>query len=375
VQHGHTVTRLDRRQLIHGAAATAALAASGSPVLAQVQESARAAMARAAASFVAAIEPRQRQVAVFPFGHEERRNWHYVPRGRRGLPFKDMSAGPRAAAHELMKVSLSGVGYAKAVAVIQLEDVLRQLETFGGFLRDPEKYYVTVFGTPGASAPWGWRLEGHHLSLNFTLVPGRPVAVTPAFFGANPAEVRTGPQQGLRALAEEQDLGIALARGVDAPLRGRLVIAAESLGDIVSGPGRGDSLRTPAGVPLGDLGAAPRALALRLIEVYARNMRSDVAEDEVRRMREAGVERVHFAWAGPLDPRRPHYYRLHGPTLLIEYDNTQNGANHIHTVWHDPRYGFGADALRSHYEKGDHALLARVPDGMPGRAASPGRTK
>ena len=348
------MTTLDRRQLIHGAAATAALTATAHPVLAQVQDVARTAMARAAAAFIAALEPRQRGTAVFPFNHDERLNWHYVPRGRKGVPFKDMSATARAAAHELMKVSLSGVGYAKAVDVVRLEDVLRQLETFGGMFRDPEKYYVTVFGAPEASGPWGWRLEGHHLSLNFALVPGRPVAVTPAFFGANPAEVRTGPNRGLRALAEEQDLGIALARGVDASLRSRLVIGAESLGDIVSGPGRGEGLKAPAGVALADLGAESRALALRLIEVYARNMRSDVAEEELRQMREAGVERVHFAWAGPLDPRQPHYYRLHGPTLLIEYDNSQNNANHVHSVWHDARRDFGVDALRSHYEMAGH---------------------
>jgi len=238
--------------------------------------------------------------------------------------------------------------------VVRLEEVLRQLETFGGLLRDPEKYYVSVFGAPAAAAPWGWRLEGHHLSLNFTLVPGRPVAVTPAFFGANPAEVPSGPHRGLRTLADEQDLGIVLARGVDASLHGRFVIAAESLGDIVSGPGRADSLKAPAGVALGELGGDQRALALRLIELYARNMRSEIAEEELRRMGEAGIEGVRFAWAGPIDPRQPHYYRMHGPTLLIEYDNSQNRANHIHSVWHDPRNDFGADLLRAHYERGHH---------------------
>ncbi len=289
-----------------------------------------------------------------PFRDEERVNWHYVPRGRKGVPFKDMTAPARTAAHELMKASLSGVGYAKAVNVVRLEEVLRQLETFGGLLRDHEKYHVTVFGTPDAAAPWGWRLEGHHLSLNFTLVPGRPVAVTPAFFGANPAEVPSGAHRGLRVLADEQDLGLALARGIEASLRGRFVIATDTPGDIVSGPGRGDSLKTPAGVALGELGGEQRALAVRLIETYARNMRSEVAEAELRRMGEAGIEHVHFAWAGPIDPRRPHYYRLHGPTLLIEYDNTQNSANHIHSVWHDPRNDFGTDALRAHYERGHH---------------------
>ena len=348
-----------RRQLLHGAVAAAALTAAPRVIQAQVQDGARAAMARAAAAFVAALEPGQRQAAMFPLGHDERRNWHYIPRSRAGVAFKEMPSAGRAAAHELMKVSLSGVGFAKAVNVVKLEEVLRQLETFGGFLRDPEKYYVSVFGVPEATAPWGWRLEGHHLfSLNFTLVPGRPISVTPAFFGANPAEVASGPHRGLRALAEEQDLAFALARGVDAGLRARLVIAAESPGDIVSGPGRADSLKAPAGVALGELGAEPRSLALRLIETYARNMRSEIAEEELRRMREAGSEHVRFAWAGPIEPRQPHYYRLHGPTLLIEYDNSQNRANHVHSVWHDPRNDFGADLLRAHYDKSHGELTS-----------------
>src|SRR5262249_50860406 len=154
-------------------------------------------------------------------------NWHYIPKSRAGVAFKEMSPAARAAAHELMNASLSGVGYAKAVNVVKLEEVLRQLETFGGLLRDPEKYYVSVFGAPEATAPWGWGLEGHHPPLNSPLAPGRPVSVPPAFFGANPAEVPSGPHRGLRALAEEQDFAFALARGVDASLRGRLVIAAE----------------------------------------------------------------------------------------------------------------------------------------------------
>lgn len=344
---------LGRRQLLHGTLATAVLAAAR-PARAQVADAARAAIARAAAAFLSALESGQRRAATFPFAQDERMNWHYVPRSRSGVAFKEMSAAGRAAAHELIRASLSDVGYTKAVNVMRLEEALRQLETFGGLLRDPEKYYVSVFGAPDAGAPWGWRLEGHHLSLNFTFVPGRAISVTPAFIGANPAEVPSGPQRGLRTLADEQDLAFALARGVDPSVRTRLVIAAQSPGDIVTGPGRADSLKTPAGVALGELGAGPRALALRLIETYARNMRRDVADEELRRMREAGADNVRVAWAGPIDPRQPHYYRLHGPTLLIEYDNSQNRANHVHSVWHDPRNDFGADLLRAHYETGHH---------------------
>jgi hypothetical protein len=310
-------------------------------------------MAGAAIAFLAALGADARRRALFVFGDKERLNWGYVPRRREGLPFKDMAAPARAAAHELMKASLSAVGHAKAVNVIRLEGVLRQLETFGALTRDPDNYAVSVFGTPGAKTPWGWRLEGHHLSMNFTLVPGKPVAVTPAFLGANPAEVRSGPLKGLRTLAQEEDLARALARSMDSAQRRRMVIADRSLGDIVAGPGRGESLTTPAGIPAAELGPAQREKLVRLVEAYARNMRAEIADEELRRLREAGLERVHFAWAGPLEAGA-HYYRIHGPTLRIELDNTQNEANHIHSVWHDPRNDFGADLLRAHYEHGHH---------------------
>src|SRR5262245_2665199 len=346
--------RIDRRRLLHGAFASVALGALGRttlPVAAQVPDAGRDGMARAATTFLETLEPRQRPRDTFAFGHAERLNWHYVPRRREGIPFKDMPPAARAAAHDLMKTCLSAAGYAKATNIMRLEEVLRQIE-LTGFFRDPENYAVTVFGSPGAEAPWGWRVEGHHLSLNVTLVPGRSVAVTPTFLGANPALVPSGSLKGLRVLADEQDLGLALARKVGPSLQSRLLIASESLGDIVTGPGRTESLRTPAGVALGELDAEAQALALRLVETYVRTMRAEIADEELRRLREAGIERLYFAWAGPIDPARPHYYRLHGPTLLVEYDNTQNSANHIHSVWHDPRNDFGVDLLRAHYRGG-----------------------
>jgi Protein of unknown function (DUF3500) len=343
-----------RRRLLHGAAAVGVTWSLGLPAVAQVADAARAAMAAAATAWLAALSAEARRRAVFAFADRERLNWGYVPRRREGVPFKDMAGPARAAAHELLKASLSAAGYDKAVNVIRLEGVLRQLETFGGLMRDPDNYAVTVFGAPGPDAPWGWRLEGHHLSLNFTLVPGKPIAATPAFLGANPAAVRGGPHAGLRALAHEEDLGRALAQSMDAAQRGRMVIGAQSLGDIVAGPSRSDRLTTPAGVAGADLGPPQRERLVRLVEEYARNMRAEVADDELRRLREAGLERVHFAWAGPLEPGHAHYYRIHGPTVLIELDNTQNDANHIHSVWQDPRNAFGADLLRAHYQRGHH---------------------
>jgi hypothetical protein len=348
------VTRslIGRRRLLHGAAATALLHGLR-PTLVQADTDVRDAMARAANALLAALDASKQRRVSFAFGDTERVNWHYVPRRRQGLPFKEMPPPARASTHELMKTALSAGGYEKAANVIRLEEVLRQLESLG-FFRDPENYYVSIFGTPGTAGPWGWRLEGHHLSLNFTIVPGRSVAVTPAFMGANPATVRSGPLQGLRTLKDEQDFGLALAQSLSPSLQPKAMIATSSLGDIVSGPGRTETLKAPTGLAFGELSPGQRALAVRLVETYARNMRPEIAEHELRAMRDAGVERIHFAWAGPIDPARPHYYRLHGPTVLIEYDNTQNDANHIHSVWHDPRNSFGADLLRAHYRSGHH---------------------
>jgi len=349
--------RLTRRRLLHGAAASVAVsvlprhAGAQDPALVDVSATARAAMAGAAVAFLDALPPEARRRTMFAVSDKERLNWHYVPRSREGVPFKDMPAAARGSAHELMKASLSAAGYGKAVNIIRLEEVLRRLETFG-LMRDPENYAFTVFGAPGPSAPWGWRLEGHHLSLNFTLVPGKPVAMTPAFFGANPAQVPSGPQRGLRALAAEQDLGRALIQSLSDAQKSRAVISAHSLGDIVSGPGRAESLAAPAGLPLADMTGDQRTQAIRLVEEYARNMRNELAEQELARMRQADPVLIHFAWAGPIVPGKAHYYRLHGPTLLIEYDNSQNDANHIHSVWHDPRRDFGLDLLKAHYEHG-----------------------
>jgi Protein of unknown function (DUF3500) len=347
---------LTRRRLLHRAVLAAAVTLAGGPRRARAQGSAAGnALATAAANFLAALPAEGRRRAVFPFEDQERFNWGYVPRRRQGVLFKDMSGPARAAAHDLLKAGLSAAGYDKASGVIRLEGMLRRLETFGALSRDPENYAVTVFGAPGgAAAPWGFRIEGHHLSLNFTLAPGRPVATTPAFLGANPATVPSGALKGLRTLGREEDLGRALARSMDASQRQRMLIGTSSLGDVVSGPGRGESLKVPAGIPLGDLAGGQRDAAWRLLQEYVRNMQAEIAEEELRQIQAAGLDRIHFAWAGPLEPGHAHYYRLHGPTVLVEYDNTQNDANHIHSVWHDLRNDFGADILRAHYDDGHH---------------------
>ena len=284
---------------------------------------------RAVLDFLDALGPELRRKAVFPFDSEERRDWHYIPKRRNGVPLKTMTEVQRRAAKALLRAGLSERGYSRAEDIMWLETVLaeteRDPETYG-----PHNYVFSVFGDPAGQGPWGWRVDGHHLSLNFTHTPGE-VAVTPTFFGANPATVEHGDHAGLRVLGAEEDLGRELIRGLPEDKRATAIIASKAFKDIVADPGREDSLRVPKGLALGAMSHAYRDLVMRLIEEFVGTMRPDAAEMERARIRERGLEYIHFGWAGSLEPRRPHYWRLHGPNLLIEYDNTQNEANHIHS--------------------------------------------
>jgi hypothetical protein len=342
---------LSRRQLMRQSITAAIWAVLPTPVVAQVQFRQQPTLTHAPSAFLQTLAPEKRQQAMFPFDSAERFNWHYIPRRRRGLPIKDMAAEERNAAHQLLRSGLSEAGYGKVVAIMRLEEVLRQMELFG-FSRDMENYAFTVFSTVHAPFPVGWRAEGHHLSLNFTIINEAQSAVTPAFLGAHPAEVRDGPLKGLRALAQEQDLAFELMRRLDPSQRRKALFATRSLGDIVSGPGRSRDLQLPVGLPLTAMTPAQRDAAIRLLEEYIRNVRDGMAAAHLRTVHEAGIDKLHFAWAGSLAPDQAHYYRLHGPALLIEYDNTRNDANHVHSVWHDLRHDFGGDLLRAHYETG-----------------------
>jgi hypothetical protein len=308
---------------------------------------------RAILDFIVSLEPEQRRRAVLPFQSKARTDWHYIPRNRAGVPLKSMSKAQRAAAMAILRAALSERGYSRCEDIMWLETVLADQE------KDPDtydsgNYVVTVFGHPGNTEPWGWRVEGHHLSLNFTHA-AEDVTATPTFFGAHPATVAHGPLAGLRVLGAEEDLGRRLMHGLDGALRDRALIRARAFDDILTGPGREASLRQAIGLALSAMAEEQRNLIMLIIDQFLGAMKPSIAEAERQRLREAGLDRIHFAWAGGLEPRQPHYYRVHGPTLVIEYDNTQNGANHIHSVWHDPHRDFGADLLRRHYEHASHA--------------------
>jgi Protein of unknown function (DUF3500) len=298
---------------------------------------------------------RQRRVH-YPLDDAERSNWNYMPGTRVGLALGELTAAQRTAALALLESALSAAGYAKATAIMALEEILGNLEgrSADDRFRDPGNYFLTLFGPLAAEGCWGWRIDGHHLSLTFVAATAELVTTTPTFFGANPAEVPHGPQQGWRVLRDEEEFGRRLLHSLAAAQREQAIIAHRAPRDIITGTSREICPGDPAGLPATELTAPQRELLLRLIGLYAGNLRDDLAAARLRRVHQAGIGKLHFAWAGGAERGEGHYYRIHGPTVLIEYDNTQNNANHIHTVMRDPEEDFGNDLLRRHYAQSAH---------------------
>ena len=312
-------------------------------------------MLGAAQAFVASLDEPLRKDALFPFDDPEKYNIHFTPVPRQGADLRDMNPQQRARVTALLQSVLSDEGYRKATEIMELERVLKVLEKRADDddHRDPEKYFVLIFGDPSATEPWGFRFEGHHLCLNFSSVTGE-VAVTPAFFATNPAIVREGPQKGKEVLKLEQDLGRKLVTMMDASQRKRVIISPEAPADIITGVDRKASLERFEGIPAADMTPAQREVLWELMGVYLGNMEASIAEKRMARINQIELKDLYFAWAGSIEVGEAHYYRIHAPELIIEYDNIQNNANHIHTTWRDPLNDFGDDLLRKHYEAHKH---------------------
>ncbi len=272
-------------------------------------------MTTAAQALLKSLDADQQKLAVFTFADAERENWHFIPRNRPGLPLKQMTPAQRDLANALLASALSARGLATAHNIMSLEAVLAELEHNPGF-RDPEKYYFSIFGTPGAD-PWGWRCEGHHVSINITVAAGNVVVTTPQFFGANPAEVRSGPRTGFRALASEEDRGRALVRSLTEPQRRVAIIMEQAPGEVINIPGRNDT--KPQGIAWSALDAGQRDALLQLARYYVERFRPAIAEDAMRRLEDNRLDALHFAWAGGLESGEPHYYRLQSDWFVVEY--------------------------------------------------------
>ena len=287
---------------------------------------ARADPVATAQAFLDGLSPEQRGKAVQSFDARNRQDWHWVPRDRRGISLKEMNPAQRELGFVMAGAVLSEAGLAKARAIIAREAVLARTE--GASFRDPERYWFALFGTPGDATGWGWRLEGHHLSLNVTLREREVVSTTPAFTGANPSAM-----QGDTLMGSEQQLARELLTSLSATQRKSAVVADRAPGGFMIGQRRIDE---PIGLPASELSEPQRALLRRVIVSYVENWRTDVAERAMAAI-DRTLGQTHFAWAGPEKPGQDYYYRIQGPALLIEHDNTQARANHIHAFWRGPK--------------------------------------
>ena len=319
-----------------------------------------ATMAKAATQFLDGLSADQKARAVLPFDGEDRLRWHFIPNEmfpRKGIMIKEMNEQQRRLAHDLLRTGLSARGYNKVTSIIELEDILKAIETGGKMARDKEEYLFSVFGTPAAKGNWGWRVEGHHISLRYTIVDGAmkgTLASTPMFLGSNPAEVRDGDKKGFRALAEEEDTGRALITALPADLQKQAIANAVAPTDIVTANKNDITPLPDQGVLYSAMGPPQQALLVKLIEAYAGVMEADIAAQRMARIKAAGLDKIRFAWAGEIEKGKKHYYMVQGPTFLIEYDNTQNNGNHIHSVWRDFNGDFGRDLLREHLKSVAH---------------------
>ena len=298
-------------------------------------------MAVAADRFLDSLSKSQAEKAVFAFDSPERLNWHFIPRDRLGIPIKELTPEQRALAFGLISTGTGGGGYLKATTIMSLEQVLQEIEQGKGPVRDPERYFLTIFGTPSDAGKWGWRVEGHHLSLNFLLENGKVVAATPSFFGANPAEVRQGPRQGVRTLADREDTALRLVQALDGNQKKTAIVSPEAPKEIRAAGTPQPPTDAAPGIGYNDLTGDQKTLLRALVESYSSDMPDEVAKAWLDEIRRAGPEGIKFSWTGPADRTQPHAYRVQGPTFLIEFNNTQNNANHIHSVWRNMLGDFG----------------------------------
>jgi hypothetical protein len=321
--------------------------------VAQENEPAGAKMVRAGEAFVAALTAEQQAKALFEFDDNERFNWHFVPlekekkSTRKGLPLADMKPEQRQAALDLLKAGTSPEGNKKATTIMSLESILRELEMDKGPVRNPDWYFFAIFGKPSKTGRWGWRVEGHHLALNFVVEDGKVVASTPALFGANPATVKSGPRKGLTTLPEAEDLARQLFKSLDENQKAA-ALQREQFPEIEQGKKK-PNVGEPKGLLAEKMNEEQRKILMQLVQSYAERMPADIAAEELAQVKKAGVDKIHFAYAGGTEAGEPHTYRVRGPSFVIEFLNVQddsahNKANHIHSAWRNIQGDFGTAA-------------------------------
>jgi len=307
--------------------------------------------AAAASQFLDSLDAAQRAKASLPLNSPDRENFRYTPQNdRSGLPVKEMTDAQRQAAMKLLDTALSEKGKLKVTQIMSLESILAEIDKRPGY-RDPDKYFVSIFGTPGDPKGWGWRFEGHHLSLSFTLVEGKKVSLTPSFLGSNPGEVREGPRTGLRVLAAEEELSRTLVTTLLSDGKSAVIFSEKPPTEILSGESRKVAALDPVGLPASEMSETQRKALLQLVSEYTGRYRKEFADADMAKIKKAGIEKIRFGWSGGIKPGEAYYYRVQGSTFLIEAVNFQNNANHVHAVWRDFEGDHGRDILGEHLQQ------------------------
>ena len=318
------------------------------------------AMRNAATALAAATPAADQPRLLFAFDDTLRADWHYTPRTRTGMALKDMNPAQHAAARALLEAPLSATGLATVQDVMALGAVLRDLEA-GSPLRIPGNYAIAIYGTPAAQAAWGWRLEGHHLSLHFTLDSDQVVSTLPQFIGANPAlvakAVAGGPIAQTRPLGATEDAARALLTSLDASQRTQAVLSTQTYGDIVSGNTKQASALGRGGLAYAAMNAGQQQAVLALVGQFAAQVKPALAVARMQRVRTSALDALTFAWVGSAQKGQGHYFRIQGEKFLIEYDNS--GGNHVHSVWRDFDGDWGRDVLADHYRRGRQTPAVR----------------
>lgn len=312
-------------------------------------------MVTAAKAFINTLDSSQKTIALYPFDTNERYNFHFFPiENRKGISFNELNNTQKQAAMNLIKTCLSQEAVNKVDEIMQLENVLKEIESrkADDHYRDPGKYNVTIFGLPDNTTAWGWRFEGHHICFNFSAEDKKLVSGTPGFFGANPAVVRSGSHKGLQVLKEETETGFALLHSLTKEQLKKAMIDTTAPGDIITFVNRKALIEHPAGILYSQMTSKQQEQLLKLVSIYVHRYTKLFADQMLKEIQQAGLSNLRFAWAGYDEPNaaKAYYYRVQGPTIIIEYDNTQNNANHIHSVLRDLKNDFGGDLLLEHYK-------------------------
>ena len=322
-------------------------------------------MRQSAVAFLDGLSPELRKQAMFTLEDKERRAWSNLPSTsfkREGVSFKEMSPEQRTLAHQLLQSTLSSQGYLKTTGIMHLDEILKSLAEKRRPNNTPmfghDLYWIGIFGDPAKDDSWGWQLDGHHLALNITVV-GDEVSVRPAFMGSDPARLPEGTYSGWMVQNAEDEKGKRLFASLNEKQRAKAIIDNVAPRDVITGPTRGDQLKTPTGLPASELSAGQRRLLMSLIDEYVHNYEHNIAHIQMDRILKSGLDKIHFAWAGTVEGK-PYYYRIHGPTVIIEFDNhfppgrNSGPVNHIHTVFREPGNDYGDDLLKKHLLESPH---------------------